>query len=190
MTEVLVEFETITIGPDGKRWTPRVCGRVADDGLWEGWIEFTPVDQDSAASPLRTPRETEQPNRADLLYWAQGLTQVYLDDALRRAIERPAPIRHTTSTRPPHFDGPAPPFRGASGGTMRRPVLNPFEVYQQGEELLLQQLSALDTARLREIVVAYGFANESASADAGREELTTRIVAATRGAIEPRDFRT
>jgi len=40
--------------------------------------------------PMRTPRETTQPNRACTAYWASGLTHVYLDGALRRAVdERP-----------------------------------------------------------------------------------------------------
>jgi hypothetical protein len=56
-------------------------------GSWKGWIEFASIDGDSH---VRTPRETEQPNRGDLAYWATGLTQVYLEGALRRAIERTA----------------------------------------------------------------------------------------------------
>lgn len=101
MAEVLVEFDTTVVGDDGTRWVPRVWGGIADDGLWEGWIEFTPSDV--AASPVRTPRETEQSKRDDLMYWAQGLSQVYLDAALRRAI-RPTGTSNTrsdhTSPRP------------------------------------------------------------------------------------------
>ena len=84
MTEVLVAFDTATVAPDGSRWTPRACGGRAVDGLWEGWIEFASTDGPSVT--LRTARETEQPNRADLQYWATGLTQVYLEGALSRAI--------------------------------------------------------------------------------------------------------
>ena len=86
MSEVLVEFDASFVAPDGTRWTPRACGGVADDGLWEGWIEFASADGTAHA---RTGRETEQPNREDLAYWATGLTQVYLEGALRRAIESP-----------------------------------------------------------------------------------------------------
>ena len=39
---------------------------------------------------VRSGRETTQPNLTDLEYWAQGLTPVYLEGALRRALE-PAP---------------------------------------------------------------------------------------------------
>src|SRR6185503_20365593 len=87
MAEVLVEFDTVVVGDDGTRWSPQVCGGVADDGLWEGWIEFTSAN--SSIAPVRTPRETEQSKRDDLMYWAQGLSQVYLEQALRRAIASP-----------------------------------------------------------------------------------------------------
>ena len=100
MPEVLVNFDTVVAGPKGTRWVPSVCGGVADDGLWEGWIEFTPVGEGEA---IRTPRETEQPNRDDLVYWSQGLTHVYLEDALLRALERTSSIAPRT-----------PPARGAT----------------------------------------------------------------------------
>jgi hypothetical protein len=93
MSEVLVDFDTTIAAPDGMRWRPRACGGIAEDGLWEGWIEFASSD---GAAHVRTARETEQPNREDLAYWATGLTQVYLEGALRRAIEPPR--------RPPSSD--------------------------------------------------------------------------------------
>jgi len=86
MSEVLVDFDAMIVGPDGTRWTPRACGGIADDGLWEGWIEFASTD---GTRHVRTTRETEQPNRDDLAYWATGLTQVYLEGALGRALESP-----------------------------------------------------------------------------------------------------
>jgi hypothetical protein len=86
MSEVLIDFDASFVAPDGTRWTPRACGGIADDGLWEGWIEFASTD---GTAQVRTARETEQPNRKDLAYWATGLTQVYLEGALRRAIESP-----------------------------------------------------------------------------------------------------
>jgi hypothetical protein len=63
------------------------------DGLWEGWIEFIPTD---GGAPLRSRRETTQPNRDDAVYWATGLTPVYLEGALERAL-RPA-VRPPSST--------------------------------------------------------------------------------------------
>jgi hypothetical protein len=180
MSEVLVEFDSPTVGKDGTRWTPRVCGRVADDGLWEGWIEFHPAE--AGRPPIRSGRETEQPNRADLLYWAEGLSDVYLEGALGRALkEHPPRLARKQVAASPAFEGPAP--RGepvADAPPAAHPVLDPFEVYQQGEDILLEQLGALSPGRLRDIVVAYGFAAVSDANGAGREKLTALIVAGVR----------
>lgn len=85
MAELLVEFDTTLRGSDGCDWHPRVWGQICQDALWEGWIEFQPAGTNDRDT-IRTGRETEQPKRVDLLYWAQGLTQVYLEGALERAI--------------------------------------------------------------------------------------------------------
>jgi hypothetical protein len=90
MAELLVEFDTTIRADDGTNWHPRVWGAIADDALWEGWVEFLPAGTDDREA-IRTGRETEQPKRTDLMYWAQGLTQVYLEGALQRA-RRNAPV--------------------------------------------------------------------------------------------------
>jgi hypothetical protein len=160
MAEVLVRFETIVAGPNGSQWIPRVCGREQAGGLWEGWIEFERVS--SADEVRRTSRESVQPNRDDLMYWAQGLTQTYLEGALQRALNPPRVVEtHVAAT--PHFDAPA--ANRTTREVAAAAVLNPFEVYQQGEDILAQQLSAMSAARLRDIAVAYGFASRQ-SADA------------------------
>ena len=84
MAELLVEFDTTIRAEDGSNWHPRVWGGIAEDALWEGWLEFLPAGGEDH-EPIRTGRETEQPKRSDLMYWAQGLTQVYLEGALQRA---------------------------------------------------------------------------------------------------------
>jgi hypothetical protein len=82
MSEVLMEFAELVLGKDGTRYRAQACGGVITDGLWEGWIEFIPL---TGGVPLRSPRETTQPNRVDTIYWATGLTPVYLEGALVRA---------------------------------------------------------------------------------------------------------
>jgi len=148
-----------------------VCGREQASGLWEGWIEFEPVN--SADEMKRTSRESVQPNRDDLMYWAQGLTQTYLEGALQRALNptRIAGERQVSATA--WFDEPAPPPE-----VKERPpfaVLNPFDVYQQGEDILARQLSAMSAARLRDIAVAYGFASRQV-ADTETAERVARTI--------------
>jgi hypothetical protein len=182
MTEVFVEFDTSVRGENGKHWLPRVCGRVGDDGLWEGWIEFTPAND--ADEPVRTSRETQQPNRNDLMYWAQGLTQGYLEQALRRALQPHHVRMRRDATSYPHFDQPAPRRpTPTSLQSVPRPVLNPFDVYQQGEDILVRELSALDVSRVREIAVGYGFLTSANAEASSRERLVTSIVSGVRGGL-------
>jgi hypothetical protein len=89
MPEVLVAFnETIQTG-DGLV-EARVCGGIAGNGLWEGWLEFRPVGTSTEAEAgwVRSSRETEQPNLDDLRYWAGGLTVAYLQGAYARAANK------------------------------------------------------------------------------------------------------
>lgn len=174
MAEVLVEYETRLRTRDGHEYRPRACGRVANDGLWEGWLEFLPVK--GGRTPVRSGRETEQPNRADLLYWAEGLTQVYLEGALNRALSEPVPATVVSSAAEPVFSGPRPHAAAGAAAPTPRAVLDPFEVYAQGPDVLLRQLAALDVGHLRAIVLAYGLASAAIANSAEREELTSFIM--------------
>ena len=183
MAEVLVQFDTTVSGSDGTRWSPRACGRVAEDGHWEGWIEFT--SPGTSAEPVHTPRETKQSNRDQLMYWAQGLTQIYLEAAFVRALAPPLRRPSEGPTVRPHFDAPAPRFAGDEKRGPQ-PVLNPFEVYQQGENVLFRQLSALSRARLLDIVVSFGMPSSAAAHDSSRETLVSTIMSAVRRPAEGR----
>lgn len=173
--ETLVEYPSSLVGDDGKVYLARACGRMRPDGLWEGWIEFEREDGDVA---VRTTRETTQPNRTDLAYWASGLTAVYLEGAFRRAVEEP-PVPVAVEPEPPVFDGPKPrvaPMRVDA-------VLNPFDAFKAGEEALARRLDALASWHLRNIVLAYGIMPDGPELDAlGKRELVARILLAARRA--------
>jgi len=178
MSEVLMEYEPIISETDGSRWTPRACGRRGAGHMWEGWIEFVPLDR--ASVPVRSRRESTQPSRESLIYWATGLTPVYLKGALERARFEPAPqppLRRVA----PLFDGPAPEPKPVRP-TVPDPhaILDPFDVYAQGEDILIRQLDALDTARLRDIVRGYELLNPEDAEKATRLDLATAIITAAR----------
>jgi hypothetical protein len=84
MQITLCTFKTPIASETGFDYRACACGREREDGLWDGWIEFEPPDERPV---LRSPRETTQPNLTDLEYWASGLSQVYLEGALKRALE-------------------------------------------------------------------------------------------------------
>jgi hypothetical protein len=176
MAEVLIRYTDRVRDDEGTLYSAQVCGGVDADGLWEGWIEFVgPTDL-----AVRTPRETQQPNRDALVYWSRGLTEAYLEGALRRALD--ALVRHeanVSSVEPSIFGGPAtrehaaPPRRA-------HPILDPFATYAQGEDVLRQQLSALSRDHLQTLIDAYGL-RVDAPASATEPELVAGIVRAVRG---------
>jgi len=100
MAEILFQFDTPLVVTDGPSYLPRACGREAENGLWEGWIEFLP---DDGSAVLSSRRETLQPNREAVVYWATGLTPIYLEGALARTLEprrRPAAAPASVYARP------------------------------------------------------------------------------------------
>jgi hypothetical protein len=65
VAETLLQVPRAIAAPDGALYEARACGSPMPGGTWQGWIEFVPV---SGGEPLRSPRETTQPNRMDTEY--------------------------------------------------------------------------------------------------------------------------
>lgn len=85
MAEEFLEFDNTVEDEHGLSHIAVVVGEEREDGRWIGRIRFVPTD---ASEPFETDRETTQPNRDDLAYWATGLTYSYLEGALARARRR------------------------------------------------------------------------------------------------------
>jgi hypothetical protein len=174
MAEVVHVFET-PVSLDGVPYMAQVATRP-DGHIWEAWIEFAALDRSDAR---RTPRETTQPDRDAVVYWAQGLSPTYLEGALRRTI-RPRLVPE--SPMPPAlFDAPARHLHEPPA--VDRAVLNPFSVGAKGEDLLRRELGALADWHLRNIVRAYDLA--PVTVDLGRmnePELIELIVSAVQPA--------
>ena len=83
MADLIHEHSTPVRTPEGERFVARIYGMPRSDGTWIGWIEFAPIARTTPV--LRTERETTQPNRAAVKYWADGLEPVYLEGAFARA---------------------------------------------------------------------------------------------------------
>ena len=156
VAETLVAFGEPILTADGTSYVARACGAERPDGLWEGWVEFT----SGGSAVVRTGRETTQPNRQDLLYWATGLTPVYLEGSLHRALT-PVIKRPAAPMPPPAFDAPAPATVPPPGTTSS--ILNPFSVFRKGEPLLRRQLGAFSKWHLLNIISDHGLSGESTS---------------------------
>jgi hypothetical protein len=150
MAQVVSAFSEVIRTAEGPSYTVTACGRERADGTWEGWLEFAP---DDTSPVLRTRPETTQPNLTDLRYWATGLTPVYLEGALARALGPPPRARSTGVPETPAYDSPAP--SATIEEPIEHPILDPFSVFAKGEDLLRQQLHALSARHLRVILRAY-----------------------------------
>jgi hypothetical protein len=152
MAEVLVAFAD-AVRDAVSEYEAHAVGRLADDGMWEGWIEFIPLD--GSQDVLVTPVESRQPEKEYLTYWATGLTPVFLEGALRRA-KRPVTVRVKT-VELPYSHAPANAMT-----TMTRvmppgpePVLDPLDIGSRNIDQLRQELGALNRPRLLNIIQAY-----------------------------------
>jgi hypothetical protein len=163
VAEVLVQFAESVYSEDGKCYTARACGSEMPEGKWQGWIEFVPA---GPGEPVRSARETTQPNRQDTLYWATGLTPVYLEGSLHRALK---PMVRTIAPEiaPPNFDGPATNFVRQFSAT--ESVLDPYSVFRNGEPQLRRQLSALAGWHLVNIIRRYELSREDPGVLGSRE---------------------
>ena len=166
MAEVLLEFSDPVSTEDGDLYAARACGSQMPGGIWQGWIEFLPLGE---GAPMRSSRETTQPNRQDTIYWATGLTPVYLEGSLRRTMEGPIPAQvHFVKSSIPLFDTPAPSIEHETANEPAVSILNPFSVYRKGEALLRRQLSALSSWHLVNIIRAHRLSDEDPARLAAR----------------------
>jgi hypothetical protein len=97
MATLIAQFDPIAVD-GGTVYSAQACGTRRQDGLWEGWLAFF----DAAGRAWRTGRETVQPNRAALEYWASGLTVVYLEGGFDRAA--PASPAEAVTSHADHAD--------------------------------------------------------------------------------------
>jgi hypothetical protein len=181
MAEVLHDYGLVR-SSEGTTYHVRVCGSEMDDSRWQGWLEFEPIE---GGQTLRSPRETTQPNRTDTVYWAQGLTPVYLEGALERTRTGPV-VRMANDPGVPAFDGPAPSSVTTAPAPASPSVLNPFSVYRKGEQLLRDQLAAMSSWHLVNIINAHRLSEIPAAelTELPKTQLIELIVASVRNSTD------
>ena len=81
MFEVIQQYAEKIEDRSGNSYEMFAYGKARLDGNWEGWIEF----HSASGNVLRTGRETTQPSRGALVYWASGLEPLYFEGAFARA---------------------------------------------------------------------------------------------------------
>ena len=81
MAGLIQSYEQRVRTVEGIEYEAQAWG-AADGHVWHGWLEFVPI---AGGPTLRTERETTQPDRDALGYWASGLQAIYLEGAFGRA---------------------------------------------------------------------------------------------------------
>lgn len=76
-------YNDLVVADTGVTYAARIYAGADIDGRLGGWIVFFPV---GGGRVISTDRETTQLSMADLRYWASGLTHIYLQGALARAL--------------------------------------------------------------------------------------------------------
>jgi hypothetical protein len=151
MAELLVSYENPVTDASGT-YRARAVGRKADDGMWEGWLEFDPVG--STRKVIVTSIESRQPEKVHLEYWATGLQPTYLEGALARA-RNPTVVRVRVAEHAAS-DAPAPRIvKLPAEPPTPSAVLDPLEIGRKNLGILDQELRALDRSRLLTIISAY-----------------------------------
>jgi len=172
MAEVLASFASPVQDKLGA-FHARAIGRLAPDKMWEGWIEFVPIDGSSEV--LVSGVESRQPEHEHLVYWASGLTAIYLEGALSRA-------RKPLTVRVPVIEeaiSEAPARRIVTKRVIAGPeaILDPFEVGERNLDILRQELTALNRPRLLNIIAAYNLSGGADVSQMSEPQLVGFIVA-------------
>jgi hypothetical protein len=108
MDTLFQQFERPMTDAGGDTYLVFVQGRSRPHDKWEGWLVF---ERQRDARRFSTPVETTQPDDQAVLYWASGLTAVYLEGALERAL---------SVSIAPRSIAEAPPLAGYSVDAVER----------------------------------------------------------------------
>ena len=168
MPEVIADLDQRVLDSEtGDEYFANVVGESLADGTWEAWLEFVPLTD---AEPLVTEMETHQPTRADVIRWADQLTDVYVEGAFERAVLASEGSRIATSV-PAAARGPLLATTAA---------IDPFELLRAGKATLRAALQRLTRAELLGIIDAYNLNPPSHSlARLSDRQLVTFIITAT-----------
>jgi hypothetical protein len=120
--------------------------------MWQGWLEFESLDSDRPV--VVGPVETTQPEREHVRYWATGLTPVFLEGALSRALN--PRVENVEAPELPASDAPAARApTELSRDSAPTAILDPFEIGRRNLDILRQGLTALNRSRLLNIIAVY-----------------------------------
>jgi hypothetical protein len=172
MSEVIADLPYRVIDSGGEEYYVSVAAEHRPDERWEAWLEYVPTDE---SAPFLTSIETTQQTRADVVRWADTLTQTYVQGAFSRATSAAADVRPALLERRSVAEAAA----AAAIEAVRGEVPDPFAMYQSGRPAMRTRLSALPSELLRQIISEFGLNPAGKSLSwLNRNQLVTFILTA------------
>ena len=172
MSELIADLPYRIIDADGDEYYISVAGEARPDGRWQAWLEYVPLDE---SNPLLTSTETTQNSRADVVRWADTLTETYVQGAFSRAVSAGAEVLPRLMERRSVAEAAAE----AAIEAVRGEVPDPFALYASGRPAMHARLSAMSRAMLLEIIATFGLNPAGKSLSwLSRQQLVTFILTA------------
>jgi hypothetical protein len=143
MTELIADLPYRVVDTSGVEYFAGVAAEQRADGQREAWLEYVPADESDA---LLTNTETTQLTRADVVRWAEGLGETYVQGAFDRAIAATTGSRLVSR----RFGGEV----AVDLPTIDLP--DPFELFALGRAEMQARLLALPRSTLLAIIATFG----------------------------------
>ncbi len=178
MAEVLARFSH-RVRDGAAAFRAQACGAPMSDGRWTAWIEFIPLDGGQPL-PIAARDDAAEPDGCGILGRRPRRRCI---SRARCSARRVRSFERRIESAEPAFDEPAADLADPDDSPPPSDaVLDPVSVYQKGEGLLRQQLRALSSWHLVNIIRAYGLSQEPASVlnQLPAPALIARIVVACR----------
>ena len=149
MIELVTDLPYRIVDAAASEYYASVAAEQRPDGMWEAWLEYVPTDE---TDPLVTPTETTQSSRADVVRWANALTDTYVEGAFERAVEATLVTSPRVVARRASADSAVDPV----AATVRGELPDPFELYASGVTTMRIRLATLPRSMLLDTIEAFG----------------------------------
>jgi hypothetical protein len=149
MIELITDLPYRIVDAAGSEYYASVAAEQRSDGMWEAWLEYVATDE---SDPLLTPTETTQSSHADVVRWADTLTDTYVEGAFERAESVTVDASPRVVARRILVDSP----EAASVTEVQDDLPDPFDLYAGGVTTMRARLAALPRSMLLDIIAAFG----------------------------------
>jgi hypothetical protein len=142
--ELIADLPYRVIDANGVEYYAGVAAEQRADGQWEAWLEYVPVDDTDA---LLTHTETTQPTHADVVRWADTLSETYVQGAFVRAVAATSDSRLVSR----RVD-----LAVAAADIPTAELPDPFELFALGKTEMRLRLRTLPRSTLLAMIAAFG----------------------------------